>query len=265
MARSRHAAFTPAPGAAGRANSRKAAKSILSAQDEVRALLGDRPRQRDLLIEHLHLLQDHYGCLHARHLAALAAEMRLAMAEVYEVASFYAHFDIVMEDEDAAPAADGAGLRQPDLRDDGRRAPARRVAGRLGPGVRVDAGALHGRLPPRARRGDRPCAARARERRERGGGRPQRRHASARPDLSSTSTPTRFGAATSCSPSAWTAARAVEDVIKTLEDSNLRGLGGAGFPTGRKWRFVRAEPGPRFMAVNARRGRARHVQGPHLS
>ena len=73
------------------------------AQDEVRALLGDRPRQRDLLIEHLHLLQDHYGCLHARHLAALAAEMRLAMAEVYEVASFYAHFDIVMEDETAPP------------------------------------------------------------------------------------------------------------------------------------------------------------------
>src|SRR5215217_74887 len=73
------------------------------AQDEVRALLGDRSRQRDLLIEHLHLVQDHYGCLHARHLAALAAEMRMAMAEVYEVASFYAHFDIVMEGEDSPP------------------------------------------------------------------------------------------------------------------------------------------------------------------
>src|SRR3954468_7926808 len=73
------------------------------AQDEVRALLGERSRQRDLLIEHLHLIQDHYGCLHARHLAALAAEMRMAMAEVYEVASFYAHFDIVMEGEEAPP------------------------------------------------------------------------------------------------------------------------------------------------------------------
>src|SRR5918912_1540654 len=60
---------------------------------DVQELLGDRPRRRDLLIEHLHLLQDHYRCLHARHLAALALEMRLALVEVYEVASFYAHFD----------------------------------------------------------------------------------------------------------------------------------------------------------------------------
>ena len=70
---------------------------------EVQALLGDRERRRDLLIEHLHLLQDHFGCLHARHLAALAEEMRLALVEVYEVASFYAHFDIVMDDEAPPP------------------------------------------------------------------------------------------------------------------------------------------------------------------
>src|SRR3978361_112082 len=66
---------------------------------EVQQLLGERERRRDLLIEHLHLLQDHFGCLHARHLVALADEMSLAMAEVYEVATFYAHFDVVMEDE----------------------------------------------------------------------------------------------------------------------------------------------------------------------
>src|SRR5690242_7295682 len=70
---------------------------------EVQALLGDQERRRDLLIEHLHLLQDRYGCLHARHLVALAEEMRLALAEVYEVASFYAHFDIVMDGEPAPP------------------------------------------------------------------------------------------------------------------------------------------------------------------
>src|SRR6266849_3217192 len=70
---------------------------------EVQALLGQRERWRDLLIEHLHLLQDHFGCLYARHLAALAEEMRLALVEVYEVASFYAHFDIVMEDEAPPP------------------------------------------------------------------------------------------------------------------------------------------------------------------
>src|SRR5882762_3317924 len=71
---------------------------------EVQVLLGERERRRDLLIEHLHLLQDHFGCLYARHLAALAEEMRLALVEVYEVASFYAHFDIVMDDEAPPPA-----------------------------------------------------------------------------------------------------------------------------------------------------------------
>src|SRR5918999_759188 len=71
--------------------------------EEVRDLLADRSRAPDLLIEHLHLLQDKYGCLHARHLTALAKEMRLALVEVYEVASFYAHFDIVMDGEPAPP------------------------------------------------------------------------------------------------------------------------------------------------------------------
>src|SRR3974377_1362860 len=64
---------------------------------EVQALLGDRERRRDLLIEHLHLVQDHFGCLHARHLAALAEEMRLALVEGYEGASFYAPFYIIMD------------------------------------------------------------------------------------------------------------------------------------------------------------------------
>src|SRR5260370_10054072 len=72
-----------------------------SALDEVRILLGDRPRRRDLLIEFLHLIQDEYRCLSVRHLRALAEEMRLAQAEVYEVASFYDHFDVVKEGEPA--------------------------------------------------------------------------------------------------------------------------------------------------------------------
>src|SRR2546430_791796 len=71
--------------------------------DHPQGRLGDGERRRDLLIEHLHLLQDHFRCLHTRHLAALAEEMRLALVEVYEVASFYAHFDIVMDDEAAPP------------------------------------------------------------------------------------------------------------------------------------------------------------------
>jgi formate dehydrogenase len=75
-----------------------------AALGEVRALLGERPRRRDLLIEHLHLIQDEYGCLSAAHLRALAEEMRLAQAEVFEVATFYAHFDVVKEGEVRPPA-----------------------------------------------------------------------------------------------------------------------------------------------------------------
>src|ERR1700681_2610208 len=73
------------------------------ALEEVLALLTDRPRGRDLLIEHLHLIQDHYGHLSAAHLAALAQEMKLALTEVYEVATFYAHFDVVKEGETPPP------------------------------------------------------------------------------------------------------------------------------------------------------------------
>src|SRR6186713_2003785 len=74
------------------------------ALDEIRALLTDRPRRRDLLIEHLHLIQDKYGHLSAAHLIALAQEMKMALAEVYEVATFYAHFDVVKDDETPPPA-----------------------------------------------------------------------------------------------------------------------------------------------------------------
>src|SRR5882724_3052687 len=74
------------------------------AREEVLALLGNTPRRRDLLIEHLHRIQDRFGCLSARHLVALADEMMLAMAEVYEVATFYHHFDVVKEG-DTPPAA----------------------------------------------------------------------------------------------------------------------------------------------------------------
>ena len=74
-----------------------------AALEEVQGLLGDRPRRRDLLIEHLHLIQDRYGHLSAAHLAALADEMRLAQTEVYEVATFYAHFDVVKEGETPPP------------------------------------------------------------------------------------------------------------------------------------------------------------------
>src|SRR6516162_11398965 len=73
------------------------------ALEEVRALLGERERRRDLLIEHLHKIQDRYGHLSAAHLVALADEMRMAMSEVYEVATFYHHFDVVKEGDTPPP------------------------------------------------------------------------------------------------------------------------------------------------------------------
>ena len=83
---------------------RKGAVSIPAALKEVLELLGDAPRRRDLLIEHLHKIQDRYGHLSAAHLVALASEMKMAMAEVYEVATFYHHFDVVKEGDTAPPA-----------------------------------------------------------------------------------------------------------------------------------------------------------------
>ena len=93
------------PGA-GKKRSRKTPKGRQvdpTALAEIRLLLGGEPRRRDLLIEYLHQIQDQYGHLSARHLAALAEEMRLSQTEVYEVATFYAHFDVVREGEDPPP------------------------------------------------------------------------------------------------------------------------------------------------------------------
>src|SRR5437762_13956274 len=95
-----------AKGGSGRRRPRKTPKGRQvepQALAEVRALLGERERRRDLLIEHLHLIQDRYGYLSAAHLAALTQEMTLALTEVYEVATFYAHFDVVKEDETPPP------------------------------------------------------------------------------------------------------------------------------------------------------------------
>jgi len=220
---------------------------------EIRTLLGDRERRRDLLIEHLHLIQDRYGCLHARHLAALAEEMRLALVEVYEVASFYAHFDIVMDDE--APPPDitvrvcdsltcelfGAPQLLADLQS------------RLGDGVRVVRAPCMGgchrapvvavghALHERATADSVAAAVTARA---------THPPVPAYADLAGY----RAGGGYRLLHDCLAGTRQIEDVIVALEQSGLRGLGGAGFPTGRKWRFVRQEAGPRLLAVNGDEG-----------
>src|SRR6476659_10927934 len=107
------------------------------AADEISALLGDRSRQRDLLIEHLHLIQDKYGYISSAHMAALAAEMKLSMTEVYEVATFYAHFDVVKEGQTPPPAVTVRVCDSLSCAMAGAEHLLQNLPNRLGPGVRV--------------------------------------------------------------------------------------------------------------------------------
>ncbi len=223
------------------------------AAEEVRALLGDAPRRRDLLVEHLHKIQDHYGHISAAHIVALAREMKLAMTEVYEVATFYHHFDVVKEGERAPPpltvrvcdslACEMAGANG--LISELKRA--------LGQGVRVVPAPCVGRCEqaPVAVIGQNPVA-----------------HATAakvKPLVSAKRTRCtvdkyigyaeyRKRGGYKIAAECLAGKRDAETIIKTLEDSALRGLGGAGFLAGRKWRIVRGEQAPRLMAVNLDEG-----------
>src|ERR1700761_3722456 len=223
------------------------------AREEVLALLTDRPRRRDLLIEHLHLIQDHYGHLSAAHLAALAQEMRLALTEVYEVATFYAHFDVVKEGEAPPPPVT---VRVCDSLSCALRGAERLLAElpqKLGPDVRVVRAPCMGacdRAPV--------CAV----------GHVQVHKADVAKVVTSAAKPAHAHTYPTPAPfegyvksggyellkSCIGGTRRRDDLIKIVSDAGLRGLGGAGFPTGRKWSLVRAEPAPRLFAVNCDEG-----------
>jgi len=226
------------------------------ALDEVRALIGARPRRRDLLIEFLHLIQDRYRHISAAHLAALAEEMKLAQAEVYEVATFYAHFDVVKD----GPPPPAVTVRVCDSLSCAMAGAERLLAAlpaKLGADVRVL------RAPCMGACDRAPVAA---------VGHVQVMNASAEKIAAAVATGAVAGAdahayRTAKDFAAYRAdggyallqscrsgARSRDDIIKAVSDAGLRGLGGAGFPTGRKWTLVRAEPAPRLMAVNADEG-----------
>jgi formate dehydrogenase len=224
-----------------------------AARGEIAALLGDRPRDRDLLIEHLHLVQDTYGCLGAAHLQALAGEMRLSMAEVYEVASFYAHFDIVLDGEAPPPPVTVRVCDSLTCALSGADSLLQSLPGKLGAGVRVVRAPCMGRCDtaPVAEVGHRhvdnagldSIAATVQS----------GKHHPEIPEHIRFDAYVKDGGYTLLR-GCLDGVRSVEDVIRSMEDSRLRGLGGAGFPAGRKWRFVRQEDGPRLMAVNADEG-----------
>jgi formate dehydrogenase len=222
----------------------------LEALEEVRALLTDRPRRRDLLIEHLHLIQDHYGHLSAAHLTALAAEMRMALTEVYEVATFYSHFDVVKEGPPPPPVT----IRVCDSLSCAMAGSERLIEKlKLGAGVRVVrapcmgacdhapvAAVNHGQL----KRATVQTLAAAAEKNA-------HPHAwTSHIDLAAYQQQGGYALLKECLADK----RTRDDVIKIVSDAGLRGLGGAGFPTGRKWSLVRAEPAPRMFAVNADEG-----------
>ena len=220
---------------------------------DVEALLIDRPRRRDLLIEHLHLIQDHYGHISAPHLAALASEMKLALTEVYEVATFYAHFDVVKEGETPPPPVTVRVCDSLSCALAGSERLLEQIATRLGSGVRVVRAPCMGACDraPACAVGHVQVLDADVERIASAAAKPP--HAHVYP------TPNAFDAYVenggyrllqACTGSS----RSRDDIIKIVSDAGLRGLGGAGFPTGRKWSLVRSEPAPRLFAVNCDEG-----------
>ena len=252
------ARVAPDPGADGRRKKRRREGRGRPvdpvALEEVRALLGDEPRRRDLLIEHLHKIQDQYHAISAARLNALAEEMRLAPAEVFEVATFYHHFDVVKEEQDAPPAitvrvCDGLSCEMAGAQN----LLALLRAGGYGDGVRVITAPCVGRCDtaPVAVVNQNPIdhatVAAVDEALER------RALTAAVTDYK------RYDAYVADGGYALLEAclngkRTPDDAIATMENAGLRGLGGAGFPAGRKWKIVRAEPAPRLMAVNIDEG-----------
>ena len=237
----------------GRAVESGALAEVQSLLDGAQRKTGVDPRRRDLLIENLHLIQDRFGHIPAAHLVALAREMKLAMTEVYEVATFYHHFDVIKEGEQAPPALTVRVCDSLSCELSGSNELIKGLKQSLGDKVRVIPAPCVGRCEqaPVAVVGQNPvpqatvdkvktlvagnkdkCAVgkyvNYAEYRKQGG----------------------YDIAIEC----LNGTRDAESLIKTMENSGLRGLGGAGFPSGRKWRIVRGEKGPRVMAINIDEG-----------
>jgi formate dehydrogenase len=224
-----------------------------AAQAEVRALLGNAERRRDLLIEFLHLIQDRYGHLSAAHLAALADELHMAQAEVYEVATFYAHFDVVKEGETPPPPVTVRVCENLSCNLAGAEKLIVDLQATSGPNVRIVRAPCmgHCHTAPVAEVGhyfvDRADAALVSK------AIGDHRHDAVIPkykDLDAYRADGGYKTLERLRSGALTR----EQLVDIVDKAGLRGCGGAGFPTARKWNSVLGEKGPRLMAVNADEG-----------
>ncbi|MEO1562729.1 MAG: NAD(P)H-dependent oxidoreductase subunit E [Pseudomonadota bacterium] len=221
---------------------------------EVQRLMGDQPRRTDLLIEFLHLIQDAHGHLSADHLAALAHELRLSQTEVYEVATFYAHFDVVKEGEVPPPALT---IRVCDS-----------LSCELAGAQELKAALEKGLDPSEVRVLRAPCMGRCDTAPVLELGHHHIDHATPEkvnaaiaaghthadiPDFENLAAYQAAGGYATLA-SLRDGARTPDEVQDAVLASGLRGLGGAGFPSGRKWSFVRVAEGPRYLAVNGDEG-----------
>ena len=224
-----------------------------TAQEQIRSLLGSETPRRDLLIEYLHLIQDEFGHIAADHITALAAEMQLATTEVYEVATFYHHFDVIREGQDAPPELTVRVCDSITCEMYGANDLVAKLEGIVGDDVRVQRVPCVGRCEqaPVAVVGMNPIP-QATEKKVMQEVNANNSHAELPACIDFTNYQEDDGYATLKKIVAGDIDN--EAVIKTLEDSTLRGLGGAGFPAGRKWRIVRDQEAPRIMAVNIDEG-----------
>jgi NADH:ubiquinone oxidoreductase subunit F (NADH-binding)/NADH:ubiquinone oxidoreductase subunit E len=223
------------------------------AQQEIETLLGERSRQRDLLIEHLHLIQDHYKQISAAHLAALADAMKLSLAEVFETATFYAHFDVVKENDPPIPPLTIRVCDSLTCALFGAEKLLHAVRSGAGPHVRVVRAPCVGRCDtaPVAEVGHHFVDHAT----------PSDVLAAAAQGETHPHIPDYIEYAAYVAQGGYqllerlrSGALSTEQLLQALDAASLRGLGGAGFPTARKWRSVLGEPGPRLMAINGDEG-----------
>ena len=234
----------------GRFRGRRAEPQALA---EVQALIGTGPWRRDLLIEYLHAIQDRYRCISITHMVALAECLRLAMTEVYEVATFYHHFDVVRDQREAPPAVTVRVCESVTCAMFGGIELAASLQAQLGADVRIQ------RVPCVGRCHAAPIAVVGQHALETATVDVVAAHVQSGVVQAAPTAHIDYAAYRSAGGYALLAAchagqHAPDDIIETLTDSALRGLGGAGFPAGRKWSILRGQPAPRLVAVNIDEG-----------